>query len=1090
MSKYLNYADKLLKKLFSEEIEQLIVQSAARNILKEVGEEEEKIPRFSPKLVEKLTHVAFCYISCGCILIEKSNDRKEEGFGYLEKAGKILSNLYKEEELNIEIKNLNVLIAGMSLYASKYYSKAFILMKNIQQNFKIGEMILYFLKKDYDKLLELASETYFLQEVKENNITEYFQVIAEKIVAHIFLIIIEYVNTGNIENIKSLFNEKLKKSIYFFKKEQLILYWYFLRLLRIILYTFVSNSTWEILKNYFENNILKKYNNILSNFKIPVVEMWPSQKEALKIALNEEGGVINLRTSSGKTRVAELAILKILSQSQNSKIFYIAPFKSLAYEIEENLNKIFSPLGYLVSKLYDVESINKLDFELIENSNIVITTPEKMKALIRFNSEIKDKIKLIIIDEGHLIGEDIRHTKNEIFFTNLIEMARKNSIKMLLLSAVLPNADDLAEWITGNKNLYVKSNWKPSSERIGLLIWNGEKVRIEWKNEENPFNPNFIQKNDKNFPKNKNEAIIATAIKLSQKKSVMIYAPRTKSVETLAKILLKEYENQITDYKWDKNLWNSFQTICEEELGKENVYLKAMKKGIACHSNKLPTLTRQYIEKLMYYKKPKIVIATSTLGQGVNIGVSTVIISSIYIDKNPISKRDFWNICGRAGRAFSDIEGKILYTIDTHKKETSKIKKDKKKAEEYFDTTQLEQVKSGILQLLEKIYNISVELKIDFNLFIELLSEDKIENLEKIDELFDIIDDELLAIYEEYSDNKLDIIENIFKRSLAIIQKKNEKENFTKLLKARTKGLLKRFPNKRKKMLSLNLPLSIVKQMKIDREMFKNLAVKIIESPEKYYENRVLSVIKKIDNWCLTNANFILPEYVKIDILDKIRDPWLTWGASIFNISRLDKNAEKILKSYYSYSLPWIINGISQMFVDEDEQIAQIYNKISLYLEIGLINEIAIQIYLAGINSRRSSKELSELNIFEEKNNFEIKKILFKFEFERYNISDFTVNFLKSFREKHKKIKKLEEIYFHRFKYVIDSNINIIYLRKSSNKFYFYSNNPEFEQEVKSTELFPFFNEIKDLRNIYFERKEDTWELKSYNPRTQIKILK
>ena len=51
MSKYLNYADKLLKKLFSEEIEQLIVQSAARNILKEVGEEEEKIPRFSPKLV-------------------------------------------------------------------------------------------------------------------------------------------------------------------------------------------------------------------------------------------------------------------------------------------------------------------------------------------------------------------------------------------------------------------------------------------------------------------------------------------------------------------------------------------------------------------------------------------------------------------------------------------------------------------------------------------------------------------------------------------------------------------------------------------------------------------------------------------------------------------------------------------------------------------------------------------------------------------------------------------------------------------------------------------------------------------------------
>ena len=62
--------------------------------------------------------------------------------------------------------------------------------------------------------------------------------------------------------------------------------------------------------------------------------------------------------------------------------------------------------------------------------------------------------------------------------------------------------------------------------------------------------------------------------------------------------------------------------------------------------------------------KPLVIISTSTLGQGVNLGVSTVIFSTLYQSGDLITARDFWNIAGRAGRAFIDQEAKILIALD------------------------------------------------------------------------------------------------------------------------------------------------------------------------------------------------------------------------------------------------------------------------------------------------------------------------------------------------------------------------------------------------------------------------------------------
>lgn len=69
----------------------------------------------------------------------------------------------------------------------------------------------------------------------------------------------------------------------------------------------------------------------------------------------------------------------------------LAPFRSLVFEIEQSLNRIFGPLGITVSKLYGSLTANVTDFELINESQVVIAAPEKAKALIRCGSGLEKK---------------------------------------------------------------------------------------------------------------------------------------------------------------------------------------------------------------------------------------------------------------------------------------------------------------------------------------------------------------------------------------------------------------------------------------------------------------------------------------------------------------------------------------------------------------------------------------------------------------------------------------------------------------------------------------------------------------------------
>lgn len=1096
-----DYAVSLLRSLEQSRIENLITQTDARRILQEVRENPENYPNFDSALTEKVTYIAYTLISCGCSLIENEDVDPTEGLEVLEKAGKILSDAFKFNPDEVETKDYNLLIAGMSLYAAKQYSRAFIVLHNINIDFTIGQIIINFIKKDYESMLHIASNVLFTQAPEQLDLRDFDEWVISHEIARCFFIVMDFIYTGNQDNF-SLIEDILEKLLALSSESALTLYWLIIRLLRIIFSTFQASSLWSTLPPLLPAKyIAEKYIRLLSGFSSPVTEIWPSQAAALPLALGDnDGAVINLRTSGGKTRIAEIAILKTLSTHLLSKVLYLAPFRSLAFEIEQSLNRTFGPLGITVSQLYGGSTANVTDFELINESQIVIATPEKAKALIRCGSGLETEIKLIVVDEGHLLGAEERYIKNEMFLTHIKEFASRNQIRTLLLSAVLPNAEDLAQWITSDPNLVAKSEWKPALERLGLLLWDGNRVRLEWKSEGEPFNPNFIQKSPLGFgrrrnpfPNDKNEAVAATAVRLAKNGTVMIYSARANSINGLAKDVLLALGKHPEDYLWDESLWNVFESVCSEELGDDDVVLTAARKGVICHNNRLPTLVRIAIERLMRSKPPRIIIASSTLGQGVNVGISTVIVSTPYQNDKVISKRDFWNICGRAGRAFSDVEGKILYAIDTTRSQWH-VNKDRQLAQNYFDNRQMEKVRSGLLAALMTICRIANQTGTDFTLLVETISNDFIEDKinddfsEWLNSIFDYIDDGLLAMHEDFSTDDIDInwIDDVFRNSLALIQAESENEEiYLDLLKARTTALLRRIPNRsdRKKLISSSVPLSVSQSMLDDIEFFRDLALIFIQSSVGENDDIQLidNIIRELEKWSTQKAHNLMNTVPQQMALDNMRRPWIS-GNALASIMTIEQNAGEISKDYYGFTLPWIIHAISQLFDHEmEENIVQLYTSLAMFVELGLPNNEAVNIYMAGVRSRSAALELSAFNVFKNKSISDIKKALSDFSVGNHTLSDGSRVWIELFNE-FSRTEARKKVDFPDFTWKKHNLPDKLYLHVVNGEYFLTSNDGYFYEKVESTDNLPFSN-VANISELFFIYENDKWQLRSYNPR-------
>jgi hypothetical protein len=412
--------------------------------------------------------------------------------------------------------------------------------------------------------------------------------------------------------------------------------------------------------------------------KVAEVELWPSQLEAAaRCGDITDDLIVALPTSAGKTRIAEMAALVTLSTEK--RVLIVTPLRALSAQTERSFRKTFSPLGFSVSSLYGAGGLSSMDEDALKRRSIVIATPEKLDFALRNDVNILNDIGLIILDEGHMIGKTEREIRFEILVQRLLKRSDASERRIVCLSAILPegqNLSDLTEWMRNDESgTPIKLAWRPTRQLFGTLEWrNGAATLFYDHKKEQPFIFNFVQqgKGDRQAiarPSSMHDLTIYGAWAFAQQgKKTLIFISQANWVEKFGLVALdlvsKGYLPNLL--KEPKKISRCI-AVGKEWLGAAHPAVKCLEVGMAIHHGGLPDPFLRELEMLIATDVITVTVASPTLSQGLNINAAVLLVPYLTRAGQQLQGEEFANVAGRAGRAFVDVEGIVLHIIyDKH----------------------------------------------------------------------------------------------------------------------------------------------------------------------------------------------------------------------------------------------------------------------------------------------------------------------------------------------------------------------------------------------------------------------------------------
>ena len=389
-------------------------------------------------------------------------------------------------------------------------------------------------------------------------------------------------------------------------------------------------------KNYFNQPI----HTLMRTFPLSSIINFPSlnrvQEECFDLLFRtDERALITSPTGSGKTLLFELGIARIIIQNynlmekvyknKNFKIIYIAPIKSLCHEktFEWKMKYGKTPLELTVTE--STSDSEYLNINLLNNSNIILTTPEKFDVLTRKWKDISSfisNISLLLIDEIHLLNEEHRGATLEAIIARIkllknmdnFKQTNLENIRIIAVSATIPNISDVAEFLGIEKN---SKGLKVFGEEYRPV--KVERIVIGYKRNKN--------QNEFVFEKYLDYRVSSIIEKYSEGKPTLIFCQTQKGSINSAKQLMIDYqEGKLLSMKLDLNTKKLLEQISSTINNKQlSTFVKF---GIAFHNAGLSLNDRQIIEDNFKINAIKIICTTSTLSQGVNLPARLVIIKS------------------------------------------------------------------------------------------------------------------------------------------------------------------------------------------------------------------------------------------------------------------------------------------------------------------------------------------------------------------------------------------------------------------------------------------------------------------------------
>jgi superfamily II RNA helicase len=484
-----------------------------------------------------------------------------------------------------------------------------------------------------------------------------------------------------------------------------------------------------------------KFEGLLdSPFTFPLDDF---QKHAIKLLQNDDPKniLVTAHTGSGKSLVAEYAIIRGIKEL-GKKIIYCSPIKSLSNQKMYEFSKKYSDIS--IGLITGDHKCNPNADCLIMTTEILCILLEK-KAIKYDDFEINDfdfdNIFAIVFDEVHYINDVERGGVWEKCIMNV-----PKNINQIMLSATIDSAHNFINWIyTCNNNpSYLLTNDKrvvPLHFNYAYYV-NTKKLTKDmehFNNKLNTFTPftstnsNHIEQHQmkpildldkifKNIKVNPTYIINEICKDVDQKNMTpaLFFIFSKKKCMDIAKNITMTFN----DYNEGIEVNRSFDYYLSKLENKEgyknsqqyNEIRDLAVKGIGVHHAGLIPVFKEIIEMLFSKNLIKILIATETFAVGLNSPIKTVIFTDIYKYDNKGKRRllthEFIQMSGRAGRRGIDTIGYVILVPQLFSED--------------MRSSDLDELIFG------KAQKIVSKLNIDHNLIIQMIENNKLDNLKEI----------------------------------------------------------------------------------------------------------------------------------------------------------------------------------------------------------------------------------------------------------------------------------------------------------------------------------------------------------------------
>jgi POLQ-like helicase len=490
-------------------------------------------------------------------------------------------------------------------------------------------------------------------------------------------------------------------------------------------------------------------------------------------------------TSMGKSFIIKAFIREIISKSQNDNMVIVVPTRALisqfVFDLTKELGNELKQNRYNILSNYDESAIKP------GKNYIFILTPERLLSLL--SEKARPTIDILFVDEAHKLAAEDDYRSLTLYLAVEKTMKFFNNIKVYFSAPNVSNPEVFLKLFNLNEENVYKTDEAPVGQNLFFLDLL-EKECIYF-TEAEAINFSLIHKSY--------NSTMSTIYNLGKDSSNIIYTNSIDMTVSYAMEFSKFFIGRESNLSKEEKaeIDNTIETI-KEIIHPQFFLIDCIKLGIGFHFGRLPHIVRQKVEKLFKKGIIKYLFCTSTLLEGVNLPAKNVFILKNKKGLSKISKIDFWNLAGRAGRLNSELSGNIFCIREGIRDWTKQdlFKKDNIRLKASIDS-KLDKRFNKIEQIIrnEDVVNISnkeneILSYIANIIYIDRLDDDKEYKSPVISRLINEEKYDLLSLIDKKKEDIKAPFEVIQKSYSLMVQQQNNVYNFVNEQNEANKGVL------------------------------------------------------------------------------------------------------------------------------------------------------------------------------------------------------------------------------------------------------------------------------------------------------------